>query len=105
MPREVVHPAAPVVAPRSLRPGESQLPPPAASLRSEVLVAGLLVVLGLLLFGSPDRLLVGSFNDDGVYVTLGKAIAEGEAYRSIHLPGSTVHTKYPPGLPGLLALF
>lgn len=65
----------------------------------------LLVSLGLLLFGSYDRLLVGSFNDDGVYLALGKAIAEGEGYRSIHLPGRPIHTKYPPGLPGLLALF
>lgn len=66
--------------------------------------AALLVSIGLLLFGTSDLLLVGSFNDDGVYVALGKAIAEGEGYRSIHLPGSPVHTKYPPGLPGLLAL-
>lgn len=105
MPREVVHPPRSVEPPQSKRPVDSQRKPPATALRSETLAVFVLVSLGLLLFGSPDRLLVGSFNDDGVYVTLGKAIAEGEGYRSIHLPGSPVHTKYPPGLPALLALF
>ncbi|MFL5582007.1 MAG: hypothetical protein ACJ8AO_16690 [Gemmatimonadaceae bacterium] len=45
----------------------------------------------------------GSFNDDGVYLVLGKAIAAGEGYRSIHVPGAPVELKYPPGLPLLLA--
>jgi hypothetical protein len=48
--------------------------------------------------------LVGAFNDDGVYVVLGKAIAQGEGYRSIHLIGAPVHVRYPPGFPLLLAI-
>lgn len=74
------------------------------SLLREAVAVAFLVSLGLLSFGTADHLLVGSFNDDGIYVTLGKAIARGEGYRSIHLPESPVHTKYPPGLPVLLAL-
>jgi len=49
--------------------------------------------------------MVGSFNDDGVYVVLGKSLAEGAGYRSLLLPGAAVHAKYPPGLPPVLALF
>jgi hypothetical protein len=58
----------------------------------------------MLLFSPADRLLVGALNDDGVYVALGKAIASGEGYRSIHLVGDPVQVKYPPGLPALLTL-
>jgi hypothetical protein len=55
--------------------------------------------------GSVARLvLVGAFDDDGVYVALGKALANGAGYRSIHLAGAPVHEKYPPGLPAILAL-
>lgn len=47
--------------------------------------------------------LVGALNDDGVYVVLGKAIAQGDGYRSIHLVGAPAHVRYPPGLPLVLA--
>ncbi len=46
----------------------------------------------------------GVFDDDGVYVALGKSIAEGTGYRSIHLAGAPVQVRYPPGLPLLLAI-
>lgn len=78
---------------------------PSIPLSREIVAVSLLVSLGLLLFGTADGLLVGSFNDDGVYVVLGKSIAEGAGYRSLHLPGAPVHAKYPPGLPLLLSLF
>lgn len=48
--------------------------------------------------------LVGALNDDGVYVVLGKAIARGEGYRSIHLAAAPVQVRYPPGFPLLLAI-
>jgi hypothetical protein len=47
--------------------------------------------------------LVGSFFDDGVYVILAKALATGQGYRYLHLPGHPVATHYPPGYPVLLA--
>lgn len=76
---------------------------PGARVR-EAAAAGGIVLLGTLLFSASDRLLIGSFNDDGVYVALGRALAEGQGYRSIHTPGDPVHAKYPPGLPAVLAV-
>jgi hypothetical protein len=48
---------------------------------------------------------LGRLYDDGVYLALGKAIASGEGYRSIHLVGAPVQVKFPPLLPALYALF
>ena len=48
--------------------------------------------------------LFGVFDDDGVYVALGKSIAQGTGYHSIHLAGAPVQVRYPPGLPLLLAI-
>ncbi len=54
----------------------------------------------------PDAVaMLGRLYDDGVYLVLGKAIASGEGYRSIHLVGAPVHVKVPPLLPALYALF
>src|SRR5690606_6781040 len=50
------------------------------------------------------RPVVGAMNDDGVYVALGKAIAEGRGYRSTYLPGEPVQVRYPPALPAVLAV-
>src|SRR5207245_11157904 len=71
---------------------------------AEAIVACLVVGAVHLLFRLSSEFLVGALNDDGVYVTLGKAIAEGAGYRSIHLVGAPVQVKYPPGFPLLLAI-
>jgi hypothetical protein len=64
-----------------------------------------ILLAAALALGSVARdALVGAFNDDGVYVALGKALAEGSGYRSVYLAGAPVHLKYPPLLPGILAL-
>lgn len=47
--------------------------------------------------------LVGVFFDDGIYATLGKALAEGQGYRNIHLPGAPPGIHYPPLYPLLLS--
>jgi hypothetical protein len=47
---------------------------------------------------------VGIFHDDGVYLVLAKALASGNGYRYLHLPGAPLATHYPPGYPLLLAL-
>ena len=47
---------------------------------------------------------VGVFQDDGIYAVLGKALATGEGYRYLHLPGAPYATHYPPGYPLFLAL-
>jgi len=46
----------------------------------------------------------GVFEDDGIYVILGKALAGGEGYRYLNLPGAPFATHYPPGYPLFLAL-
>jgi hypothetical protein len=47
---------------------------------------------------------VGAFQDDAMYVVLAKAIATGEGYRMINLPGSPHATHFPPGYPFFLSL-
>jgi hypothetical protein len=47
---------------------------------------------------------VGAFEDDAIYTLLGKALATGEGYRMINLPGAPHATHYPPAYPFLLSL-
>ena len=46
----------------------------------------------------------GVFHDDGIYVSTAKALATGQGYRLINLPGTPLQTKYPPLYPALLAV-
>ena len=47
---------------------------------------------------------VGAYEDDAIYTLLAKALASGDGYRMINLPGSPNATHYPPGYPFLLSL-
>jgi hypothetical protein len=47
--------------------------------------------------------LVGVFRDDGMYVLLAKAIATGQGFHYVGLPGAPAATHYPPLYPLLLA--
>ena len=47
---------------------------------------------------------VGAFQDDAIYTVLAKALATGEGYRMINLPGDPHATHYPPGYPFFLSL-
>ncbi|HEX9563198.1 MAG TPA: hypothetical protein VF981_04475 [Gemmatimonadaceae bacterium] len=47
---------------------------------------------------------VGAFQDDAIYTVLAKALATGEGYRMINLPGSPHATHYPPGYPVVLSI-
>ena len=70
----------------------------------EAVVAALLVLcVYVALRPDPVRSL-GTMYDDGVYVSLAKAIATGQGYHSIHLVGAPVHEKFPPGVPLVYAL-
>ena len=62
------------------------------------------MVATYLLTSIADVYRVGVLSDDGVYAVLGKALAEGLGYHSIHLVGSPVQVKYPPGFPFILSL-
>ncbi len=70
----------------------------------EALLAGVLIATIYLAASLSTALLVGAWNDDGVYTVLGKSLAEGHGYHSLHLVGDPVQVKYPPGFPVLLAL-
>jgi hypothetical protein len=48
--------------------------------------------------------LVGVFYDDGIYVALAKALAEGHGYVSLHLPDQPPAVHYPPLYPFALSL-
>lgn len=59
------------------------------------LAAGLAVV---------DARPVGVVHDDAMYVILARALASGEGYRYLNLPGGPPATHFPPGYPALLAV-
>src|SRR5678816_1200506 len=70
--------------------------------RVEALLIGVLVAVVLFLWRTPPELLApGVFRDDGVYLAVGRAIAHGQGYHSVYLPGAPLQVKYPPGLPVL----
>jgi hypothetical protein len=46
----------------------------------------------------------GVFWDDGVYLITARALADGEGYRFVHLPGSPPAVHFPPAWPAVLAL-
>ncbi|HVE77916.1 MAG TPA: glycosyltransferase family 39 protein [Gemmatimonadaceae bacterium] len=45
----------------------------------------------------------GVFYDDAMYLVLAKALATGEGYRYLNLPGTPAATHFPPGYPAVLA--
>jgi hypothetical protein len=55
------------------------------------------------LLRTSPHLAAGAFNDDGVYLSLGKALAQGDGYRSIYTVGEPLHVKYPVGVPAVFA--
>lgn len=60
------------------------------------------VVFGVL-YALVRPIVAGSVQDDGIYVVLARALATGEGYRYLHLPGMPHGTHYPPGYPLALA--
>jgi hypothetical protein len=53
------------------------------------------VLFGALAVWGADKRILGLFHDDAIYAVVGKAIAEGEGYRIVSLPGAPAQTKYP----------
>lgn len=69
----------------------------------EAPLVGLIIAAAYLFLSLSGVMQVGALNDDGVYTVLGKALAEGRGYFSIHLVGQPVQEKYPPGFPIILS--
>ncbi len=65
----------------------------------------ILICLAITIFAAtginPD--VVGTFPDEGIYLTLGKALSEGRGYRLINLPTSPLQAKYPVVYPFLIS--
>ena len=57
--------------------------------------------VGLWAIGSAPA---GVFYDDGIYLTLGRALSQGAGLRYLNLPGAPAAVHYPPGYPMVLAL-
>jgi 4-amino-4-deoxy-L-arabinose transferase-like glycosyltransferase len=55
-----------------------------------------------LALASPEA--IGIWQDDGIYVSTAKALAEGRGYRHLELPGEPLQTKYPVLYPAVLSL-
>ncbi|MFL5620090.1 MAG: hypothetical protein ACJ79A_17060 [Gemmatimonadaceae bacterium] len=51
-----------------------------------------------------DALPVGVVADDSFYVILARALASGQGYRYLNVPGHPAATHFPPGYPALLAI-
>lgn len=64
-------------------------------------------LVGAIVFGAAammvDAFTVGIAHDDGMYVILAKAIATGQGYRWLHIPGAPPASHFPPGYPAVLA--
>lgn len=86
-------PAARPGAPRDAGPRASWL---AAALAAVVVLACALASV------TPDP--VGVFWDDGVYLLSAQALAAGDGYRYMYLPGTPPAIHYPPAFPLLLAV-
>jgi hypothetical protein len=73
--------------------------------RSDLWLALALAII--VLIAGYSRMVVGVcgiYHDDAVYVSTAKALAEGEGYSLINVPGSPVQTRFPILYPALLAL-
>jgi hypothetical protein len=93
----VVSDAAQATAPATHRDVAPSLSPD----RVAPLVLGAIVLAVALLTITPWP--VGVFQDDAIYVVLAKALATGEGFRMINMPGAPHATHFPPGYPLVLA--
>jgi hypothetical protein len=70
----------------------------------EVVVVAIVVFVAYA-WSRPDSVAtLGRLYDDVVYLSVGRSIANGTGYHSVHLVGSPVHVKFPPLLPSIYAL-
>ena len=70
----------------------------------EAVIVGVGLALAYLALRMSPIVAIGAFRDDAVYISLGKALASHEGYRSIYTVGAPFHMKYPPGLPAIFAV-
>ena len=66
-----------------------------------LLAAAAVFAIGATMIDGPA---VGALRDDSMYVELAKALATGQGYHWLNLPGAPAATHFPPGYPAVLAL-
>ncbi len=72
-----------------------------------IAAAGFLTILALIakpVWDGREQPQFGQGQDDGIYMVTAKAIASGEGYRRLNLPGQPYATKYPPLFPLFLSV-
>lgn len=69
--------------------------------RAALLAAVVVLVAGLWALSAAPA---GVYYDDGIYLILGRALAQGAGLRYLNLPGLPAAIHYPPGYPAILAL-
>ncbi len=87
--------------PSPMRPDESA--DTGATSRESLLTVAIAAVVLLVAVLTITPWPVGAFQDDAIYTVLAKALATGEGFRLINLPGAPANTHYPPGYPLVLA--
>src|SRR3954471_18977577 len=70
----------------------------------DVLIAAVLAIAVFVVSRAYAVPLVGLHHDDGQYVVAAKALATGQGYRQIHVPGNPPQTKIPIFFPWLLSV-
>ena len=65
------------------------------STRFTAIVIALGLLIGAAALWGANKQILGLFHDDGIYAVVGKALAQGEGYRILSLPGAPAQTKYP----------
>ncbi len=83
------------------KPSATPATPTAARLWIVVALAALFGLYWALAALSPN--VIGLWQDDAIYVSTAKALAQGDGYRHIELPAQPFQTKYPILYPALLA--
>lgn len=78
--------------------------PERAAARERLVVFGTAALVLLVAIVTITPWPVGAFQDDAIYTILAKALATGEGYRMIDMPGAPNATHYPPGYPLVLAV-
>jgi len=81
-----------------------EAPSQAARRAAEALLVGVLAALLYLAVALSGPKAVGLLQDDTIYLSTAQALAEGEGYRHIEIPGEPLQTKYPVLYPAILAL-
>ncbi len=84
------------------------LPPQESALRTlrppQWFLIALLLALAYWGLALRGPISVGAWQDDAIYLATAKALASGEGYRHLEIPGAPPQSKYPPLYPALLSL-